>query len=53
MYNSPLAAARNFLPLLFIGGVGWLSTLNRALAIVVLAIDPNLLYLIGEPDDPA
>ncbi len=25
---------------------------DRALAIVVLAIDPNLLYLIGEPDDP-
>ena len=25
---------------------------DRALAIVVLSIDPSLLYLIGEPDDP-
>ena len=25
---------------------------DRALAIVVLAIDPALLYLIGEPTDP-
>ncbi len=26
---------------------------NRALALVVLLIDPRLLYLIGEPDNPA
>ena len=25
---------------------------NRALAIIVLAIDPSLLYLIGDPGDP-
>lgn len=25
---------------------------DRALAIVVLSIEPSLLYLIGEPDDP-
>ena len=26
---------------------------DRALAIIVLAVDPSLLYLIGNPDDPA
>ena len=26
---------------------------DRALAIIVLSIDPSLLYLIGEPEDPA
>ena len=26
---------------------------DRALAIVVLAIEPTLLYLIGDPQDPA
>ena len=25
---------------------------NRALALVVLAIDPKILYLVGDPDDP-
>lgn len=25
---------------------------NRALAIIVLAVDPKLLYLLGEPEDP-
>ena len=25
---------------------------NRALAIIVLAVDPTLLYLLGEPDNP-
>ena len=26
---------------------------DRALAIVVLSVEPNLLYLLGEPKDPA
>ena len=25
---------------------------DRALAIIVLAVDPSLLYLLGEPEDP-
>uniref|UniRef100_A0A1X7SPF8 Uncharacterized protein n=1 Tax=Amphimedon queenslandica TaxID=400682 RepID=A0A1X7SPF8_AMPQE len=25
---------------------------DRALAIIILSIDPSLLYLVGEPDDP-
>ena len=25
---------------------------NRALATIVLSVDPNLLYLIGDPEDP-
>jgi len=25
---------------------------DRALATIVLAVDPSLLYLIGDPDDP-
>ena len=25
---------------------------DRALAIIVLAVDPPLLYLLGDPDDP-
>ena len=28
------------------------SNKNRALAIIILAIDPTLLYLIGDPEDP-
>ena len=34
------------------GYVNYLSKRDRALAIVVLSVDPNLLYLIGEPDEP-
>jgi transposase InsO family protein len=39
------------------GGVGdahkkYMSRRDRALAIVVLSIDPSLLYLIGDPKDP-
>ena len=26
---------------------------DRALAIVVLAVDPSLLYMLGNPEDPA
>ena len=26
---------------------------DRALATIVLAVDPSLLYLIGDPEDPA
>ncbi len=25
---------------------------DRALAVIVLAVDPSLLYLLGEPEDP-
>ena len=25
---------------------------DKALAIIVLAVDPSLLYLLGEPEDP-
>ena len=25
---------------------------DRALAIIVLAVDPSLLYLLGDPEDP-
>ena len=31
---------------------GYVERRDRALAIVVLSIDPTLLYLIGEPTDP-
>lgn len=30
----------------------YLANRNKALAIIVLAIDPSLLYLLGEPEDP-
>ena len=30
----------------------FLSNRNRALVTIVLAIDPALLYLIGDPEDP-
>ena len=30
----------------------YLSRKNRALAMIVLSLEPSLLYLIGDPDDP-
>ena len=30
----------------------YLSRKNRALATIVLSLEPSLLYLIGDPDDP-
>ena len=30
----------------------FISRKNRALAIIVLSIDPSLLYLLGDPTDP-
>ena len=30
----------------------FVSRRDKALAIVVLSVDPTLLYLIGEPTDP-
>ena len=30
----------------------YLTRRDRALAIIVLAVDPSLLYLLGEPEDP-
>ena len=30
----------------------YLSRKDRALATIVLSLDPSLLYLIGDPDDP-
>ena len=30
----------------------FLSRRDRALATIVLSVDPSLLYLIGDPDDP-
>ena len=34
----------------YMGYMGWS---NRTLATIVLAIDPSLLYLVGDPVDPA
>ena len=30
----------------------FLARRGRALAIIVLSVEPSLLYLLGEPDDP-
>ena len=30
----------------------FLSRRDRALAIIVLSVEPSLLYLIGDPEDP-
>ena len=30
----------------------FLATRDRALATIVLAVEPSLLYLIGDPEDP-
>ena len=30
----------------------YLSRKDRALATIVLSLEPSLLYLIGDPDDP-
>ena len=30
----------------------YLARMDRALAIIVLAVDPSLLYLLGDPEDP-
>ena len=30
----------------------FLSRRDRALATIVLSVDPSLIYLIGDPDDP-
>ena len=30
----------------------YISHKNRTLAIIVLSIDPSLLYLLGDPNDP-
>ena len=31
----------------------FVATKDRALATIVLSVDPSLLYLIGDPQDPA
>ena len=30
----------------------FMTRYNKALATIILTLDPNLLYLLGEPDDP-
>ena len=30
----------------------YIARRDRALATIVLAVDPSLLYLLGEPEDP-